>query len=129
MNTEQFTASSKYEDLKGTVAADHADAQSVSAWLEQQNLIAGEEYVVGIRLHVGQLSNSDDFLIQTEFLIALNETDLRVRIPGQDKPPTIVVRRLQKELTLNDFFRFFKQLELTLSAGGEFEGRDYSYVG
>ena len=129
MATDQFRASTEHNELVGSVAADAAHFTSMEHWLEEQALLRTGEHLVGIRFFVGQLPASGEALVQVSFLVTPDETNLRIRIPGVDEPPTIVVRQIQRELSLNNFFGFFKSLELTLSSRGEFEGRSYAHMG
>ena len=129
MNTERFSASTQYEDLRGTVTADQAESGSMERWLQYHDLVQDGEHLVGASLFFGQLQATGASLVQVSFLLAPNETNLRVLVPGVDEAPTVVVRRVEKEIALSDFFRFFKRLKLTLSSSGEFEDRTYTYVG
>jgi hypothetical protein len=129
MNSDRFLASTQYNDLHGTVAADRADIGSVEIWLQSQSLLQQGERLVGISLYASQLPASGESFAQVSFLLAPESSDLRVRIPGEIEPPTIVVRRIEREMALTDFFQFFKRLELTLSPHGEFEGRSFASLG
>jgi hypothetical protein len=124
MNIDRFSASTQYNDLRGTVAADWADTDSIAAWLGQHGLTQQGEYLLGISAGMC----SDELFVFVSFFFALNETNLKVRIPGVAEAPTIVVRRIQKEVPLRDFFSFFKRLEFTLSSDGEFEDHAYTSI-
>lgn len=129
MNTSRFLASTQYEDLHGTAAADRADTGSVETWLESQGLLQEGEHLVGISFHASQLPASGESLFQVSFLLAPIETNFAVRIPGEAEPPTIAGRRIERNMELSAFFRFFKQLEITLSSNGELEGRSFTHIG
>jgi hypothetical protein len=129
MTNDRFQASTQYDDLRGTVAADRADIGSVEAWLQGQCLVQEGESLVGVSLHASQLPASDEDFVQVSFLLAPTETNLNIRIPGEIEPPTIVVRRVERQMTSSEFFRFFKRLEITLSSHGEFEGRTFTHIG
>lgn len=129
MTNHRFLASTQYDDLRGTVAADRSDAGSMEAWLQGQRLLQDGESLVGVSLHSGELPASGESFCQVSFLIAPRETNLSVRIPGVTERPTIVIRRVDRQMMPSDFFRFFKHLELTLSSHGEFEGRTFTKIG
>jgi hypothetical protein len=128
MATNQFIASTEHNELVGSVAADGAHFSSMEHWLEEQALTKAGEHLVGVRLFVGQLPASGETFVQVAFLVVPDETDLRIRIPGVHERPTIAVRRIEREFSLGDFFRFFKSVDLTLSYGGKFEGRSYTNI-
>ena len=113
----------------GSVAADRADTGSMEGWLEKHGLIQEGEHVLGTELSVAQLPASGESFVQVAFLVASIEADLRIRIPGADEPPTLLVRRIERDFSLVEFFSFFKRFQLTLSASGEFEGRTYTHIG
>jgi hypothetical protein len=116
MNADVFTPFSQYEDLQGSVAADRADLDSAEHWLENQGLVNEGEHLAGIRASVCPSSEGNDSYVLVNFLLIPNETNLRRRTPGVNDPPPIVVRQLQREMKLGDFFLFFKQFEFTLSS-------------
>lgn len=125
MTTEQFKAFTQYEDLSGTVAADHAEKESILDWLSTQVLLKEGPNLIGTKLYFTQLPASGEPYVVASFLLALSGTNLGVRIPGAEEPPTVVVRRIRREISLVSFMTFFKNLELTLSSDSEFEGLIY----
>ncbi|MBT3066916.1 hypothetical protein [Rhodoferax sp. U11-2br] len=127
MPTDRFCASTQYNDLKGSVAADRADIESMECWLRDRALLVDGERILGMSLDYGELPASGETSVHAVFLVAPIDTNLNLRIPGEEDPPTIVVRQIERNLSLRDFFRFFKRLNMTLSDTGEFEGRKYSY--
>ena len=129
MTNDRFQASTQYGDMRGTAAADRADIGSLEVWLQGQGLVQEGESLVGVSLHANQLPASGEEFIQVSFLLVPTETNLSVRIPGEIEPPTIVVRRVERQMATDQFFRFFKRLELTLSSHGEFEGRTFTHIG
>jgi hypothetical protein len=128
MGTDKFHAETQYSDLAGSIAADRSDVDSIEHWLDAQGLVRDGEHFVGMKLFTAQLSASNQLFVRAIFLMAPDEVDLRVRLPGVDEPPTIVVRKIERELQLSEVFGFFKQLEFTLSADGEFEERNYTLI-
>jgi len=47
MTTERFLASAQYNDYKGTSAADRADDNGASAWLEANGHKQPDEFLLG----------------------------------------------------------------------------------
>ena len=127
MQTETFTASTKYGDLKGSAAADDADTNHPSHWLSERGLIQKGEDLVGISMSVAENYDKHEDPVYVTFLLAPPENTTRVlHVPGEGQVP-VVVRQVRQQMPLTEFFGLFKRLEINLSRGGEFEGKVFSF--
>jgi hypothetical protein len=128
MQTEIFTASTKYGDFKGSAAADDADKNSSLRWLTERRLIQDGENLVGISMSIGENYDRHEDPVHVTFLLSPPENTERVlHVPGEGQIP-IIVRRLEQQMPLAEFFGLFKRLEINLSEGGDFEGKVFSHL-
>ena len=125
MGTEIFKASTKYNDLAGSSAADRADMNDASNWLKDQNLIKSSEILVGYNIYVSPAlsAGTEGILISVTFILfgdsnydSFSET---IATDG-----FIKVRKIAHDFTPHEFFSLFKRFNVTLSSGGLLEGRE-----
>lgn len=121
---EVFEASVQYNDLKGSAAADDADMTNAASWLKQHGHI-NDEYVVGISMWAGENHGVHQDPVSVKFLVS--SLDGYASIPEKLESSTapIQIRVIRLDIPLADFFALFKRLEITLSSGGLFEGKQY----
>lgn len=125
MTTEKFKASVQYNDLQGSAAADNADFGDASKWLRENALINEDEHLVGIKVYIGENHGEHNDPVFVEFLIDSTISNLN-DISGTEGSP-IELRRVRKDMSISEFFAFFKRFEITLSSISELENKHYSY--
>lgn len=110
MPTENFTAHVQYDDLLGTVAADHSDDESLRSWMIEQGYIEDDELVLGIEMYTG-----DSYLD--------NDTPFRITVyvGNQDDE---YIKQLKIGMSMNGFISCFKRLHIMLSRDGDLTGYD-----
>lgn len=106
MESNVFHASVQYEDWKGSVAADNADIVGFYSVLQTKGLMNPDEVLFGIKFYSGV-----KFLL-IEAIVGINEKNLR---------------KVNVEMTLEEFFNNFKRFSITLSHEGVLEGKTISY--
>ncbi|MDH1313864.1 hypothetical protein N5C36_07165 [Shewanella xiamenensis] len=125
MTTEKFKASVQYNDLQGSSAADNADFGDATKWLSENGLIDEQENLVGIKVYIGENHCEHNEPVFVEFLIDSTTRNLN-DVSGAEGSP-IALRRVSKDMSINDFFALFKRFEITLSSMSELENKHYSY--
>ena len=132
MNKETFEATVNYNNMVGSVSADHADQTSIYHWLDARDLrTSKEELVFGIQLFPDEnYGNELVNPVKVTLLLITGESTatLRTKLERGDVP--LEVRRIETVMTLPEFFSLFKQINLTLSVnqnknatkGSEFKG-------
>lgn len=127
MQAETFKASTKYGDLKGGAAADDADKNDPIRWLTARNLIQDGEHLVGISMSIAENYDKHEDPVYVSFFLAPAENIEKVLHVSGDGQIPVVVRQIRQEMALNEFFGLFKRFEITLSRGGEFDGKVLSF--
>jgi len=123
---ETFQASVQYNDLKGSVAADHADMTDSTSWLKNNKYIKDDEFVIGISMWAGENHGKHDDPVSVTFLV--KELGGNKTIPDiiNDSNETLNVKKVEVDMNIVDFMGLFKRLEITLSTDGMLEGIEYS---
>lgn len=106
METVNFKASAQYDDWKGSVAADNADTADIYNQLKDQGLLKQNE-----TLHAIEFYSGVNFILVTAYV-------------GNDIKN---LRKIDLEMTRDDFFRKFKRFKIALSQNGELDGQQISY--
>ena len=123
---ENFKAGVQYGDLKGSVAADHADMTDAAKWLKESGHITDDEYVLGISMWAGENHGTHRDPVSVKFLVSsLNGySNIPEMIQASGEP--IQVKKINVDMNIVDFLALFKRLEITLSNGGLIEGKMYT---
>lgn len=127
MATENFHASAKYGDFKGTAQADGHDRVDFRVHLEQRGLIKEGEFLVGIEAWSGEVTAqpSDKAFQVTAILARPGDHDSVKAAVDTGKP--LPVRRVKLEMPPDVFFGFFKRLSISLSSHGMIDGKEITY--
>ena len=99
-----FVASVQYNDLKGTVAADRSDTESMAQYLVGEGLAADDERIIGYRISFNG-NHSNEY--EPGVLIYLQK--------GAFDDPAKVVRAVDIQMTGPKFFSFFKRFDLVMT--------------
>jgi hypothetical protein len=110
MSTENFTANVQYNDLLGTVAADHSDDGSLHSWMIEQGHIDDDELVLGIEMYTGDSYLDED-----------NPLRITVYVGNQNNDS---IKQLKLNMSMNGFISCFKRLHIMISRDGDFTGQD-----
>ena len=102
-----FVASVQYNDLKGTVAADRSDTESMAQYLVGEGLAAEGERVIGYRISFNENHGNE---YEPGVLVYLQK--------GSFDDPDKVVRAVDIGMTGPKFFSFFKRFSLVLMQDG-----------
>ncbi|MBP6750252.1 MAG: hypothetical protein KA144_11480 [Xanthomonadaceae bacterium] len=121
---EVFEASVKYNDLKGSAAADDADMTDAAEWLKQNGYIT-DEYVVGISMWAGENHGAHQDPVSVKFLVSSLDGYSSIPEKLESSSVPLSIRVVRVDMSLVDFFALFKRLEITLSNGGLIEGKEF----
>ncbi len=127
MTTERFLASAQYNDYKGTSAADRADDNGASAWLEANGHKQPDEFLLGITMFAGENHGTHKDPVFVEFLLASpgNHDTVKNMIDSSQGP--VDVRSVKVDMPLSEFFGLFKRFSVTLSSHGMLGEREYRH--
>jgi hypothetical protein len=130
MATDTFHAGVQYGDWTGTAAADNADKNDLSDLLAAKKVFDREkEFLLGASLWIGENHGGK---VQsphiTAIITSLDNTydDLLPKLEAVNGP--IPVRRIDVELSLEEFIGLFKRFAAVLTRRGlGLEGREYEW--
>jgi len=113
--SEHLTACAKYNDWKGSIAADDSDQESINSWIRENYNVKDDEYIVGLEFFAGESHGEHLDPINVQILLLTlenNETiqDVLDRISGP-----IQLRAIEKEINLLDFYSLFKRFSISMS--------------
>ncbi|EAQ4627327.1 hypothetical protein GI075_11320 [Salmonella enterica] len=106
MESSVFKASTQYDDWQGSVAADGIDVGGLGSVLKTKGLMKDDEILYAIKLYSGVN------YVSIEAFVGTDEQNLR---------------KVDTQLTLEEFFKNFKRFSITLSRDGELEDKEISY--
>ena len=120
---EIFRASTQYSDWRGTAAADDMH-ESISEQVRSLDPRGG--VLVGISMNDYEklgMADSNPFIYAHIMDVAtIDEARERLRTPGP-----VRLRKVQLDLTMPQFFKFFKRFAIALSRDGILTGRECEY--
>lgn len=108
---ETFAANTQYGDWKGTVAADTHDLGDIQQWLEEEGRLKEDDLVCGI----GSYGVDENPFLSVLIFEGQNGRHLRHALMESGPIP---LKRLNLGLSIDDFLRKFKRLDVKLSTDG-----------
>lgn len=122
-----FSASTQYNDYKGTVAADRSDSLSFQDYLKQNELISDGEYLVGYEIVFNE--NSGQPIPNPGIVAFVGQGGSIADVADQRTQDGVVKLRAVEvfNLPIAEFFRFFKRFNVMFSndqlklTGSEYE--------
>lgn len=109
MENKIFSATTQYNDWKGTVAADDADA--------------GFDNIDNLLKKVGKLA-AGETIVAVEFSSIPNSTDINAYILKEDG----TIHRVSVKVSADDFISKFKRFSITISRDGKYDGQDIKFT-
>ncbi|MGB6096394.1 MAG: hypothetical protein WBF95_08865 [Comamonas thiooxydans] len=124
MTQETFRAGVHYGDLKGTIAADHHQNEPLERFFENQKLIQPGEYLIGYQV---DLAASDlGKMLTVRALLTGHVGYANVKEAIESGNP-LKVRKVSAQMPTEQFFSYFKQMELCISRTGMLTGREIDF--
>ena len=120
MNKEVFNAETKYGDLKGSISIDQQDNKSLlEDFLKESNVDLTQYNPIGIKFDYNNTLSPDgeDNIFSTIFIYAIDK-----------KMDTEEIVKFSKDITIKDFFSFFKRFSLFVSNHGEYSSHEMNIM-
>lgn len=127
MSSSKFTASVQYNDFKGESAADTADLEDASKWLEENGHLTDGEILVGIELFAGENHGEHQDPVYINFFLATSGDFDTVREMIDSNKEAVNVKKVSVEMPISDFLGLFKRFSIVLSRDGLLENCTLSY--
>jgi hypothetical protein len=120
---KRMAASAQHCDWEGTVAADDADGVAIRKYLRERSLISDKELIVGMKFLVGD-AEVEKPLIQVLVIDAVGYDSVAEILRAND---TIILRKINLDLSLSQFVGLFKRLSVTFAVPG-LEPEEHAYL-
>ncbi|WP_291341522.1 hypothetical protein [Acinetobacter sp. UBA801] len=122
---QNFNANTQYKDYVGSVAADDADTSTLRSSLKKYFDIDKDEVIIGIKTTANYHGRSNDIENFTVTIHVLSDMNQLEKLKSGE---AVSVNEYQKNISIQEYFKFFKRLEFTLSIKGEFENAKYEVI-
>lgn len=122
---QNFAAGVRYNDYQGSVAADNADTSTLFPFLSQYFELSKDDVILSVTTFANYFGRTTE--LENLSLTILVSADENYN-EKMEKGEPINVREFNKDISITDFFKLFKQFELTLSRKGDFEHKKYVVV-
>jgi hypothetical protein len=123
--SETMKASVHHSDWDGTAAASDTDGVAVRKYLEDRKLLSDDEFIVAIKLSVGEKIDGQlaEPFIQVLVLNTAGYESVEAVIRENE---TIILRKIDLDLSVLQFIGLFKRFSVALTVPGlGLEERDY----
>ena len=129
MFTESFKATTKYADFTGTSQVDVADKTGPRTFLKEAGLVKdGEEFLIGIEVHTGEMHGKFSDPIVVTFLLAQKGDHDTVKAMIDAASGPVMVRKIVRDMGIADFMAMFKRFSIAFSSHSMLEGREVTYL-
>ncbi len=129
MGEGKFRAHVQYNDWTGTASADNADAKDFYELLEKKGLMdRDKDFLIGLTLWIGENHGGDvkPPYISAVFVSGNLYDEIEPKLQAAADP--IQTRKVDVELTLNEFVGLFKRFAVVLTARGlDLTDREYEF--
>jgi len=128
MAEDTYRASVQYNDWKGTAAADDADKNSLSDLLTERGLMDPDEFLLSAHLWVGENHGGKlgSIFVKATLAQLANAGAVESWINATRGP--LPVKRVELELSLEEFVTLFKRFAVVLTWGDlRLKDREFSY--
>lgn len=122
---EDFNAGVQYDDYKGTVACDDTDLTTLKSELRKLFDLEKHSEIIGIKVDANYKGRTSEIDNLTVIIYLPENQDYKNKIGSNEE---IKVKKLSKNISIQDFFKLFKRFQITLSSKGEFENAKYKVV-
>ena len=124
-----FKASVQYQDYEGTSAADNADQNDLADYLKKKGLMTSNQTILAASLWVGE--NHGGKLGSTSVSAYLfdkpSHDTVKDELDSMSGP--IPVRKVDVEVTIEEFIGFFKRFNVLLTRKGfDLTDREYTVI-
>lgn len=126
--SQSFKASTQYNDLVGSVAADRSDNLAFAEFLKEQKLMAEDEFIVGFEITFNE--NDSRPVPDPGIVVFLAEGDSVDSIARQKAADGVFKLRSVEvfDLPLADFFAYFKRFNVMFANKSlNLHGEQYDY--
>jgi hypothetical protein len=121
-----FHASVQYGDWEGGSAADGADKNDIGDLMRQRGLLRDGEFIVGVRAFFGENHGGKVRGPHVEALVVSGGDYDSVKTMLAATPDPLPLRKVEVDMTPEEFFGLFKRFDLTISRRGlDLLGREY----
>jgi hypothetical protein len=124
---ERFKAGVQYGDWEGTVAADDADFRELRKLLTEKELVEDDEFLVAAKVWIGENQGGKVRPPHVSAFVMKREEHETLRDKIQQSTGALDVRKVDLDLSLDEFLGFFKRLSFVFTRKGlELTGKEYS---
>jgi hypothetical protein len=128
MYSEHFTASTQYDDWKGTSAADNADKTGMNQWLEQKGHKLDDEFLIGVEIIAGESHGEHKDPVSVEFLLVQLAGFENVEAKFNSTPGPVELKSVSVDMPIVEFLGLFKRFNIALSRSNMLNGREFTRV-
>jgi hypothetical protein len=124
---ENLKAAVHYGDWEGTAAADHIDTGDVRDLLEAKGVLADDEFIIAVAFYVGENRPGRVQAPAVHVLIAQGGDYDTVAAWVKAMPDPLPLRRVDLELSTEEFLGLFKRFNVVLTRRGlDLTGRTFT---
>ena len=129
---QRLSASTQFGDWKGTAAADNIDEppDGLDDYLEKTGLLKADDFLIGLSFgRMKGLNGAPSTVSITAYVFEGHRHGDEAREAIASMKGAIPVREIPMEVTIEQFFKFFKDFEVVLTVGDfKLEGREFSVI-
>ncbi|WP_085299237.1 hypothetical protein [Cognaticolwellia mytili] len=125
MYPEKFTASTQYNDWKGTSAADDADEIGMNEWLKKKGHKLDNEFLIGVKVFAGENHGEHKDPVSVEFLLVELAGFDTVEEKFKSTAGPVELKSVRVDMPIIEFLGLFKRFSIGLSRSEMLNGREY----
>lgn len=127
MSTGSFEAGVKYNDWRGSVAADDANQHDIRRYLESKGIYdSNTEFLLSVSVYFGENFGHENMMASLTALVSRHDNYEDVENWLKTTPRELKVRKIDIDIPFGDFVALFKRMNIVLNWQKLLlEGREY----
>jgi hypothetical protein len=121
---ENFTSGTQYGDIKGNITMDEQHAKGLHAIATANGVNINVDFPIAFDLYIGE----NDFVNLSVYTVERNNNDYETAKELVDNNDPIPVKKVDINISVADFFKHFKRINITASPMDGVIGKDYTII-
>lgn len=125
-----FMPSTQYSDIKGNISMDEEDYKGLHKLVELSGIDSDKNFPIAFDLHIDSLGTYSNKKIMTSLVIYTVEDNPSYQTTKDfvDNNDPIPVKSVGIEISLDDFFKHFKRINIVASGIDGVIGKNYKII-
>ena len=121
---DKFTSATQYGDIKGNITMDQQHAKGLHELAKANGVNLNVDFPIAFDLYVGE----NGFVDLSIYTVKVDDNNYETAKELVDSSDPIPVKKVDINISVDDFFKHFKRINITASPMEGVIGKDYTII-